>query len=86
LGAVRCAEISTNSSTKIGAREKAPTDDKGEPDGILYKLEQEDGTPPARPSFTRPYQTWNAGDTIPLAEGRLGRSPDDEPVLVVDPT
>ena len=68
-----------------------PTDyGKGEPNGRLYRLELEDGTPADPPTFETAVSNWRPGDTIPLGRRMLCvvRIRDDDadhsPVLVVE--
>jgi hypothetical protein len=59
---------------------------------FMFKLEREDGTPADPPTLKAAVPDWHAGDTIPLGRDRvlrvvdirLGREPDDDPVLVVE--
>jgi hypothetical protein len=60
---------------------------------FMFKLRLEDGTPADPPTLKTAVPNWRPGDTIPLGrektlrviDTRLGRDPDDEPVLVVKP-
>jgi hypothetical protein len=59
--------------------------------GFAYKLVHEDGTPANPPILHTAVPTWRAGDTIPLGADSslrvievLLRSPEDDPVLVVE--
>ena len=68
-----------------------PTDyGKGEPNGRLYRLELEDGTPADPPTFETATPTWGIGDTIPLGRRtlRVVRVRDDDTdqpsVLIVE--
>jgi hypothetical protein len=59
---------------------------------FMYKLEQEDGTPADPPTFRTSVPAWQAGDLIPLGQGRVlcvidtrdGETLDDDAVLVVE--
>jgi hypothetical protein len=59
---------------------------------FAFRLEREDGTPADPPTLKAAVPDWHAGDTIPLGRDRvlrvvdirLGREPDDDPVLVVE--
>jgi hypothetical protein len=60
---------------------------------FAFRLELEDGTPADPPTFKAAVPNWRPGDTIALGrektlrviDTRLGRDPDDQPVLVVKP-
>jgi hypothetical protein len=60
---------------------------------FMFRLQLEDGTPADLPTLKTAVPDWRSGETIPLGrektlrviEIRLGRDPDDEPVLVVKP-
>jgi hypothetical protein len=57
---------------------------------FIFRLELADGTPADPPRLGVAVPNWSAGDTIPLGrdrmlrviDTRLGREPDDDPVLV----
>jgi hypothetical protein len=61
---------------------------------FAYKLERADGTPADPPTFKTAVPTWHRGDTIPLGKDRVlrvidmrgGETPDDDAVLVVEPS
>jgi hypothetical protein len=61
---------------------------------FAFKLEQADGTPADPPAFETAVPTWGPGDTIPLGRDRTlrvidtrdGETPDDDAVLVVEPS
>jgi hypothetical protein len=60
---------------------------------FMFRLRLEDGTPADPPTLKTAVPNWRPGDTIPLGrektlrviDTRLGRDPDDEPVLMVKP-
>ncbi|HMI99244.1 MAG TPA: hypothetical protein VK488_05370 [Gaiellaceae bacterium] len=64
--------------------------DKGGPRWAysLFKLEQADGTPADPATFETAVPDWQAGDEIPLGNGRslrvIGTRPDETPVLIVE--